>query len=203
MSREPSTIPSNPPLDFPPGTRRILDIGCGDGRFFSSLKDQGCEVVGVDANPADVAKCCAAGFDVREGKAEHLPVPDASCEGIVCNVVLPYTDERRAVQEWARVLVPGGMIKASYQGPGYPLQQLVEGPGFKVRFYGLRTLINGWWYAVTGNRLMGWLGDTLFQSRARLNRYYAANGLEVTREITNGRCCGWPIFVYHELRKGV
>lgn len=34
---------------FPPGVRRVLDVGCGDGRFGAWVAHQfGCEVVGVD-----------------------------------------------------------------------------------------------------------------------------------------------------------
>jgi len=51
-------------------------------------------------------------------------------------------------------------------------------------------------------RLPGRLGNTLYQSSARLSQYYVANGLEVERETASQTFLGMPVFIYHRLRKG-
>jgi len=48
-----------------PGKKRILDVGCGDGRFLQVLHDFGSkdwELVGVDFDPAAVERCRARGL---------------------------------------------------------------------------------------------------------------------------------------------
>ena len=42
-------------LGLAPGAR-VLDAGCGFGRFAAALSDQGCETVGVDISPAAIAE---------------------------------------------------------------------------------------------------------------------------------------------------
>jgi ubiquinone/menaquinone biosynthesis C-methylase UbiE len=96
--------------DFPPGAR-VLDVGCGEGDQLRLLRATGCEAVGVEIAASTVSRLVAAGLDVRLGRAEQLPVEDRSFDGVVCKVVLPYTDERCAIAEWSRVLRPGGRVR--------------------------------------------------------------------------------------------
>ena len=89
---------------FPAGAR-ILDIGCGDGAELRTLVARGCGAIGIDVTMApDSAVPPKA--RVLLARAEHLPFRDASFDGAVMKVVLPYTDERVAVREVARVLRP-------------------------------------------------------------------------------------------------
>lgn len=46
--------------------------------------------------------------DVVEGRAEELPLPDASVDWIWCRDVLSHVDVEAAFEEFARVLRPGG-----------------------------------------------------------------------------------------------
>jgi SAM-dependent methyltransferase len=186
--------------DFPPGAR-VLDVGCGEGAQLRLLREAGCGAVGVEPAASTVSRLVAAGLDVRQGTAEHLPVEDRSFDGVVCKAVLPYTDERRAIAEWSRVLRPGGRVRATYHGAGYYLRYLLEGPALPNRVYAARSLANGWWYALTGRRIPGWLGDTLYQSRARLARYYRRFGFALEREWPAPTFHGKPVFIYHELRR--
>src|SRR5262245_24046802 len=98
---------------------RVIDVGCGEGRHLAELRQRGCQAVGVEPDRGPREDCLRQGFTVLEGTAERLPFADRSVEGIVCCVVLPYTDEQRSVAEWARVLAPGGEVRASYIGLGY------------------------------------------------------------------------------------
>ncbi len=107
----------------------------------------------------------AAGYAVSRAKAEALPFRDGTLDGLVCKVVIPYTDEARAIAEVARVLRPGAVAHVSYHGLGYYLRYLFMDKNWKRRVYAARVLVNTAVYAITGRRLPGFLGDTLYQSR--------------------------------------
>jgi len=92
-------------------------------------------------------------------------------------VVLPYTDERRAIAEIARVLAKGGVAVIYLHGLGYSLRYLLKPEVWKLSIYAARTILNTMIYRLTGRRLPGFLGDTIFQSDRRLRRYYRSVGL--------------------------
>jgi SAM-dependent methyltransferase len=187
-------------VDFAPGSR-VLDVGCGNGEQLESLRRAGFDATGIEPSAGQVDQLIARGFKAIRGVAEQLPVESESFDGIVCKVVLPYTDERKAVAEWARVLRPGGRVRASYHGAGYYLRYLTNGPGLAYRVYAARSLVNTWWYALTRQRLPGFIGDTLYQSTKRLAEYYQEFGFTLERESPSPRFRGKPVFIYHELRK--
>lgn len=186
---------------FPAGAR-VLDVGCGGGRHLRMLRSEGCLPIGIDLAATQLLELHAEGFTVVRAVAEHLPFRDASFDGVVCSVVVPYTDEAIAITEWARVLAPGGTVRASYHGFRYALRQLLHGPGLTLRVYGLRTIVNTWVYAVTGRRLPGWIGDTIYQSERRLARHYRRIGFRVVASSTSRTPGGSPVFIYHHLERG-
>jgi SAM-dependent methyltransferase len=187
-------------VDFAPGTR-VLDVGCGGGEQLEALRRAGLDAVGVEPSQVLVDQVAARGLTVFRGAAERLPIESQSVDGVVCKVVVPYTDERRAVAEWARVLRPGGRVLAAYHGAGYYLRYLTTGPGLAPRVYGARSLVNTWWYAATDRRLPGFLGDTLYQSARRLATYYEEFGFELERDVPAPTYRGKPVFIYHRLRR--
>ena len=185
--------------DFPPGAR-VLDIGFGEGEQMHGLRARGCRAVGVEFDPALAGRGRADGLSVVRASGDALPFASATFDGIVCKVVIPYTDEARAVAEIARVLRPGGTARVSFHGLGYKLRYLLAQPDWRRRVYGARVIANTAWYALTGRRLPGFWGDTLYQSERRLERYYARAGLEVV-PTRSRRFLGAPVFIYHTLRK--
>jgi SAM-dependent methyltransferase len=167
----------------------------------AELAGRGCSIAGLEIDPALVESCRASGLQVSQGEAERLPVADESLDAIVCSVVLPYTDEKKAVAEWARVLRPGGAINATFHGLGYGLNYLTRRPGLMTKFYGLRMLANTAFYGITDRRLPGFLGDTLCQTAWRLRSYYRSVGLELQAEQVVGTCLRLPIFLCHRVVK--
>lgn len=101
----------------PVSGRRVLDVGCGDGRLAVRLARLGAEVTGLDADPAMLAaaKARAAREGVQvtlvEGDALALPFPDASFD-VVCTVTVMcfFADPQPIVDELARVVRPGGRV---------------------------------------------------------------------------------------------
>ena len=185
---------------FPRGSR-VLDVGCGDGDQLETLRRAGMDAIGVDRAQPIVDALTARGLPAVRGVAEELPAASESMDGLVCKVVVPYTDERRAIAEWARVLRPGGRVLAAYHGAGYYLRCLTTGPGLGLRLYALRSLVNTWLYALTDKRLPGFLGDTVYQSAKRLAECYRESGLALERAVPAPTYHGKPVFIYHELRR--
>jgi 2-polyprenyl-3-methyl-5-hydroxy-6-metoxy-1,4-benzoquinol methylase len=96
---------------------RVLDIGCGGGRYSVALKRLGFrEVVGVDwsteaigvAN-ARVAEAKISGVTYQRADVLQLPFADGEFDVVFSNGVLHHTvDCQKGVDEFARVVKPGG-----------------------------------------------------------------------------------------------
>jgi SAM-dependent methyltransferase len=179
----------------------VVDVGCGYCRQLESLRVQGAIAIGVEPDLQLVERASSMGLDVRPGTAEALPLPDALADRVICKVVLPYTDEARAIREIGRVLRHDGTLVASYHGVGYFLRYLLQGPSFKQRFYGARTIVNTWWYVLTHHRLPGFIGDSLYQSERRLQSYYQRNELTLEYRLHGHTYLGFPVFIYHRAIK--
>jgi SAM-dependent methyltransferase len=92
---------------------RLLDVGCGDGRFLALATERGAEVSGLDADPAAVARARrrVPGADVRTGVMDDLPWPDAGFDAVVGVNAFQYArDIDLALGEALRVLRPGGLL---------------------------------------------------------------------------------------------
>jgi len=186
---------------FEPGAH-VLDIGCGKGGQLLKLAGRGCQAVGLDPNVERARTCARLGLNVVVGKAEHLPFPDASFGGVICKGVIPYTSEAIAFREIARVLKPCGIAQIAYLSSGFYLRLFLLGQGgrIKQRIYGLRTFLNTWLFALTRRILPGVWGNTIYQSRRRLRKYYAENRLTLVCETPSKKFFGFSVFIYHTLQ---
>lgn len=72
----------------------VLDVGCGDGRFFRSVWPQVREVVGVDQDPrvADAARRSGVYAAVDTAPAHQLPGPPARFASAFANCSLEHMD---------------------------------------------------------------------------------------------------------------
>ena len=88
---------------------RVLDVGCGSGEFLATLSEVGAAASGIDPAP-EMVRLASRHGDARLGDAEELPWPDASFDVVTAINALQFTDPEVALEEFARVLVPGGMV---------------------------------------------------------------------------------------------
>jgi ubiquinone/menaquinone biosynthesis C-methylase UbiE len=155
-------LPGHRPLD-------ALDAGCGTGFLSFELAARGHRVTGVDFAPAMLAEARrkAAERTVRvrfeAADAEHLTFPDATFDlAISRHVLWTLPHPEAAIDEWIRVLRPGGrLVVADGQfDPGF----LVE-PSQNARTSSE--------YAAIGDRLP-FLGG---RPRAEIEALFAAHGL--------------------------
>ncbi|MEO9170693.1 MAG: class I SAM-dependent methyltransferase [Candidatus Baltobacteraceae bacterium] len=187
-----------PMCDFPENAT-VLDVGCGSGRYLRELSSRGVRAIGIEPNAERFEASKNAGFTVVRAGAEHLPFDDGFADVVLCSVALPYTDEPKAVAEWARVLKAGGEVRASYHGFGYALWLISRGPGLRRRLFGAKMIAQTWLYWLTGKTFFG---DRSFcQTTNRMKTYYAKTGFTLL-EIDEGRpFWGWPVVIFHHLRK--
>jgi SAM-dependent methyltransferase len=94
--------------------KRVLDLGCRSGaltRYFL----EGNEVVGLDVDPAALAKAEALGIEpVLANVEEPLPFADGRFDAVVAGELLEHLQFPDAlVSEARRVLRPGGMLVGS------------------------------------------------------------------------------------------
>lgn len=99
---------------------RVLDVACGTGAVALELvRAHGCRVVGIDqssemlsAGRSRIASAGRAGLiELREGRAEELPFPDASFDALTFTYLLRYVDDPGGtLRELARVVRPGGIV---------------------------------------------------------------------------------------------
>jgi SAM-dependent methyltransferase len=95
---------------------RILDLGCGDGRYFRLIWPQATDVVGVDVNPgvAELGRRSGIYREVHIAPAHQVPEPDASFDHVFANCSLEHMDHLDTVLgETTRCLKPGGALLCS------------------------------------------------------------------------------------------
>lgn len=90
--------------------RRVLDIGCGTGRFGAALAERGSRVWGVEPTPEMAALAKERLSTVKVAPAEELPFKEAWFERAVMWLVIHLVDRPRAFAEARRVLRPDGRL---------------------------------------------------------------------------------------------
>jgi SAM-dependent methyltransferase len=104
------------------GGERVLDLGCGAGRFVAALRDAGADVVGVDIAEAALerARRVAPGADLRLLADDgSIPLEHGSVDLVWCSEVLEHVaDVGHTLLEARRVLRPGGrlLVTVPYHG---------------------------------------------------------------------------------------
>jgi SAM-dependent methyltransferase len=100
--------------------RRVLDVGCGTGRFVAALAERA-KVWGVDESPQmlEVARARAPGVRFKQASAYALPFKDGWFERATMWLVIHLLDRPRALSEVRRVLGAGGRIAVTTFDPSY------------------------------------------------------------------------------------
>lgn len=90
---------------------RVLDLGCGKGRFARALQGRGATVAGIDLSAAMLAE--AEGVARVRGSARSLPFASGSFDAVIAVEVFEHLDPATwagAIAEARRVLAPGGTL---------------------------------------------------------------------------------------------
>jgi len=99
------------------GPLDALDAGCGTGFLAFELAARGHHVTGVDFAPAMIAEArrksaeCGVSIRLEEADAEQLPFPPGSFDlAISRHLLWTLPHPEAAIDEWIRVLRPGGRL---------------------------------------------------------------------------------------------
>ncbi|GLW65066.1 methyltransferase type 11 [Actinomadura rubrobrunea] len=97
---------------------RVVEVGAGNGLNFPHYPPDVAEVVAVEPQPylrgkaAAAARTAPVGIRVVDGTAERIPLDDSCADAVVVSGVLcSVRDPRAALEEFRRVLRPGGRLR--------------------------------------------------------------------------------------------
>ncbi len=101
---------------------KILDLGCGSGRFSINAGKMGFNVTGIDIVPGAINTCIKRSIQEKLPEIKFLvadmseiPFPDNSFDYVFCprfsiNAVATLKKRKEAIKEMIRVVKPGGMV---------------------------------------------------------------------------------------------
>jgi SAM-dependent methyltransferase len=102
----------------------VLELGAGTGKLTRLLVPTFARVIAVE--PEDAMRRLLAvycpGADVLAGRAEEIPVADASVDAVFAAEAFHRFDDARALAEVARVLRPRGVLVLTWNLPAGPTE---------------------------------------------------------------------------------
>lgn len=102
---------------------RLLENGCGVGRYVTHLAPYAGQVIGLEYDFDRARQAHAHSAEIVNAAGEGLPFPGESFDAILSHEVLEHVqDDRAAVREMVRVLRPGGRILLFVPNRGYPFE---------------------------------------------------------------------------------
>jgi ubiquinone/menaquinone biosynthesis C-methylase UbiE len=103
---------------------KVLDVGCGTGRFLSAMPTAGYELHGIDVSAGMLEEARKRGLDVTEGSSGDMPFADDSFDLAVTFAVLHHLIDpelvRATLREMVRVTKPGGKAVIWDHNPNNP-----------------------------------------------------------------------------------
>jgi ubiquinone/menaquinone biosynthesis C-methylase UbiE len=106
----------------------VLDAGFGMGQWLVCLSKLNKQVAGIEYSQARVdavnsilLEMNIANVKAEQGSVEALQYDDNSFDAVFCYGVIFLTDYRKALQEFSRVLKPGGKLYFTFNGLGWYL----------------------------------------------------------------------------------
>lgn len=168
---------------LPPGDGSCIDVGCGTGLYFDTIRAAGRDPIGIDVSRDQLRRARQRGSLLAQADGMALPIRDGSVDTIVALWVSTDVDDFSAITaEAARCLRRGGTLLVYGVHPCFngPLVENLE-DGSRVVHPGYR---DGTWHDTSP-----WWSDTGVRSRvgmrhvplAELLNAIAETGLRITR----------------------
>jgi len=120
-------------VDPRPG-ERLLELGCGAGALLAAAASRGARAVGIDVNRGAL-RLAAGEARVLEASAEWLPFPEERFDAVVAqHLIEHFSAPGPLLQEWRRVLAPGGVLVLVTPNERYPDPSVYFDPDHKLIF---------------------------------------------------------------------
>ncbi|MBW6518241.1 MAG: class I SAM-dependent methyltransferase [ANME-2 cluster archaeon] len=148
---------------YAPSSGIILDAGCGIGRYTIPLVMQGYTMVGIDISRVALGELDKAKrrrhleMELVAADTCHLPFQDNIFKGMVCFGVLQHlleTEQKAALDEFNRILEPGGILIMEVLG-----REDMRMGGREVEPFTYRRDTGSVYHYFTLSELSGLLGD--------------------------------------------
>jgi SAM-dependent methyltransferase len=98
-------------LRKPGKTARLLDIGCGNGRFLQEMRRGGWLVEGIEPDPHAAQVARESGLEVSQAMLPDTELETERFDAVTLNHVLEHLpDPLAALHEVFRALKPGGLL---------------------------------------------------------------------------------------------
>lgn len=118
----------------------VLDAGCGMGQWLPALSELNENSVGLESQASRVEFLkqlqphLLPSVKIFQGELEAMPFEESSFDAIFCNSVIYCTDYPKVLEEFHRVLRPGGQLYLTSNGIGWYLYSLHSRPRSKNFF---------------------------------------------------------------------
>lgn len=155
------------------GSKKLLDVGCGEGGYFFLYKEMGISYDGIEPDESIIKP----GEPVKVAVAEKIPFPQASFDTIICMDVMEHVnDPKKAMEEIRRVMKPHGKLVISVPSARYPFTY--DPINALLRLFGRH---------INGFGMWGW-GHRRLYKREDIIRLLESCGFRIkhTEEITHG-----------------
>jgi len=156
------------------GPRRILDVGCGEGRFLAILKEYGpkdWKLCGLDFDEAAVQKCRERGFEAAARRVEDFTEGHGTFDAVMMLQLIEHVEDPVLIAKRVfELLKPGGyfiietpnldsldfkLFKKSYWGHFHfprhwhlfstcSLHRMLRGAGFEIAETDYLLSVSGW-----------------------------------------------------------
>lgn len=161
---------------------QVLDVGCGEGRFCRLLSKQGIRCVGLDPTASLIERARELGHaEYVVSEAEQMPFDNDQFDLVIAYLsLIDIEDFQSAIQEIARVTVPGGSVLVanmnSFNTAGQHIGWVEASPELEAHYPVVNYLSRrADWVAWAGIRIQNWhrpLSDYM--------KAFLASGLQLT-----------------------
>jgi len=130
----------------------VLDAGIGFGQWSVRLTELNKKVEGIELNKnrVKIAKAVSSYYKIdnlhiSEGSITKLPYIKNTFDGIFCYSVIYHTDYIKSLNEFFRVLKPGGKLYFFTNDYGWYFYNLIEGHNSSKNFSSRRMALETFW----------------------------------------------------------
>jgi ubiquinone/menaquinone biosynthesis C-methylase UbiE len=173
--------PSHPAHILPPplpGSRRVLDIGCGAGQtLIAAYPDRVSFGLDIDLDALKLGKSLTDRVCFVCGKAESLPWPNGQFDMVIARVSLAYINIAASLKEMHRVLSKGGELWMTLHPFSVPWRQ-AKSSNYKGRIFFAYIVLNSICFHFT-QKQFPFLGRyESFQTERGISQALVKNGFE-------------------------